>query len=56
MIPIKEDSNFIAAQPLVFKLHTSIISKLTLKKISVSTCLYEVTTIPLDVELPISLP
>ena len=40
LIPVKEDMNSANIQPLSFKLTTSIISKITLKKIQISANLY----------------
>jgi hypothetical protein len=53
LLPAKEDNAYVAVQPMAFHLCTSILSKITLRKIQISTYLYEVTPIPLDVELPI---
>ena len=55
LIPTKEDINSASIQPLSFKLTTSIVSKITLKKIQMSAHLYEVTSITLDAELPIDI-
>lgn len=55
LIPVKEDVNSGSVQPLSFKLKTSIISKITLKKIQISACLYEVTNVALEAELPIDI-
>ena len=55
LIPQKEDINSANIQPLAFKLTTSIISKITLKKIQMSANLYEITTVTLDAELPIDI-
>jgi hypothetical protein len=55
LIPLKEDINSASVQPLAFKLTTSIISKITLKKIQISATLYEVTTLCLEAELPIDI-
>jgi hypothetical protein len=43
----------VIAQPLAFRLVTSIISKITLKRIQLTANLYEIASIPLEVELPI---
>ena len=55
LIPVKEDINSACIQPLSFKLTTSIMSKITLRKIQISANLYEVTTVTLDAELPIDI-
>jgi hypothetical protein len=52
---VKEDLNSASVQPLAFKLTTSIVSKITLKKIQISAHLYEITTVTLDAELPIDI-
>jgi hypothetical protein len=46
---MKEDNVSIAAQPMSFKLTTSILSKITLKKMQITAHLYEVTNITFEV-------
>lgn len=55
LIPVKEDINSANVQPLAFKLSTSIVSKITLKKIQINANLYEITTVTLEAELPIDI-
>ena len=55
MIPIKEDLSSANIQPIAFKLNTSIISKITLRKIHITANLYEITNVTLDAELPIDI-
>jgi hypothetical protein len=53
LLPVKDDSAYVATQPTAFHLCTSVLSKITLRKIQLSAFLDEVTPIPLDLELPI---
>lgn len=56
LIPTKEDDQFTIPQPMLFRLATTILSKILMKKIAVSTTLYEVLPIHLDIELPSQIP
>lgn len=55
LIPVKEDNSSSIAQPMSFKLTTSILSKITLKKLQITAHLYEITNITLEVELPMDI-
>ena len=53
LVPIKDEPTYTLAQPLAFKLTATVLSKITLKKIDINAQLYSISTLPLDVELPI---
>lgn len=55
-VPAKDEDGSVCATPLLFKLTTSIISKVVVKKMNITANLYDVVPIHLDIELPAQIP
>ena len=54
LVPMKDDEGFTSGQPLCFNLKATLITKIIVKKMNISSNLYEVIPLNIDIDLPIS--